>query len=677
MDLNYLALVQARVGSTRFPKKVLKKINDKTLIRILFERLNHSKKLDKIVLATTNNPEDDILEHEINNLGYEVYRGSEFDVLARFYNAGVNYNAKSIVRITGDCPLVDSSIVDNIINLFEEKELDYCSNVIPPTFPDGLDVEVFSMEALEDAHKNATKHNQREHVTTYMIENSFFSKENFFYNVNYSNERWTVDEKEDFNVIKNIIEYFHPDLDFSFEDVIDLLNKNPQIFSDNKHLKRNEGIKMNSGQKLYKRAKKVIPGGTMLLSKRPEMFLPNLWPSYYSKAKGCNIWDLDNRKYIDMSIMGIGTNILGYANDEIDEAVQKNIKNSNMSTLNCPEEVYLAEKLIEIHPWSEMVRFARSGGEANAIAIRIARAACGKDNIAICGYHGWHDWYLSSNLGDDSGLDGHLLPGLEPKGVPKALKNTTFPFEYNDFDSLSKIVNKNNIGVIKMEVSRYYKPEPEFLSSVRKLADEKNIILIFDECTSGFRQSFGGLHKIYDVEPDMAMFGKALGNGYAITAVIGKSDIMQAAQKTFISSTFWTERIGPTAGLKTLEIMEREKSWESITQKGNSIKIKWAEIAQKYDLPIAIGGIPALVNFSFKLKNWIKYKTYITQEMLKKNILANNMIYVSTEHTSQIIKEYFYHLEPIFKEIREFEDGKDINKSLVNMSAHSGFKRLN
>jgi glutamate-1-semialdehyde 2,1-aminomutase len=306
----------------------------------------------------------------------------------------------------------------------------------------------------------------------------------------------------------------------------------------------------HTGQKLWRKAKSVIPGGNMLLSKRAEMFLPEKWPAYFSKAKGCKVWDLDGNEYIDMSIMGIGTNILGYGHPEVDEAVIKTVQAGNMSTLNCPEEVYLAEKLIDMHPWADMVRFARSGGEANAIAIRIARAASGKDKVAICGYHGWHDWYLSANLGDDKNLDGHLLPGLDPAGVPRNLKGTVFPFCYNNFEELENLVNTQDIGVIKMEVSRNTGPENNFLHKVRKLATDKGIVLVFDECTSGFRQTFGGLHKLYGVEPDMAMFGKALGNGYAITATIGRREIMEAAQSTFISSTFWTERIGPTAALK-------------------------------------------------------------------------------------------------------------------------------
>ena len=220
---------------------------------------------------------------------------------------------------------------------------------------------------------------------------------------------------------------------------------------------------MVSGQKLWQRAKKVIPGGNMLLSKRAEMFLPGKWPAYYSRAKGCFIWDLDNRKFIDLSIMGIGTNILGYGNKKVDEAIKRTVRKGNMSTLNCPEEVLLAEKLVELHPWANKVRFARSGGEANAIAIRIARAATGKEKIAICGYHGWHDWYLATNIDNQSNLESHLLPGLAPNGVPKCLEGTVIPFEFNNLSQLEAIVNNNDLAAIKMEVQRNDPPKKNFL----------------------------------------------------------------------------------------------------------------------------------------------------------------------------------------------------------------------
>jgi glutamate-1-semialdehyde 2,1-aminomutase len=434
---------------------------------------------------------------------------------------------------------------------------------------------------------------------------------------------------------------------------------------------------VGTGQKLWKRAKNVIPGGNMLLSKRAEMFLPDQWPAYFSKAKGCKVWDLDENQYIDMSIMGIGTNTLGYGHPEVDEAVLRTVQAGNMSTFNCPEEVYLAEKLIELHPWADMARFARSGGEANAIAIRIARAASGKDKVAICGYHGWHDWYLSANLGDEKSLDGHLLPGLEPNGVPRNLKDTVFPFRYNNFEELQALVDAHEIGVIKMEVVRNMGPENDFLHKVRDLATQRSIVLIFDECTSGFRETFGGLHLKYGVEPDMAMFGKALGNGYAITATIGRREIMEVAQSTFISSTFWTERVGPTAALKTLEVMEREKSWENIAKSGEDVKTRWSHLANLHGLQINIGGLSAIPTFSFESPNMLAYKTLITQEMLNKGFLASNLIFTSLAHTPDLFDMYFEALDPLFLVIKECEDGRDVLDILKGPVCHASFKRLN
>ncbi|MDC0377901.1 aminotransferase class III-fold pyridoxal phosphate-dependent enzyme [Flavobacteriaceae bacterium] len=435
---------------------------------------------------------------------------------------------------------------------------------------------------------------------------------------------------------------------------------------------------MGKGQELYKEAKKIIPGGTMLLSKRPEMFLPEIWPAYFSKAKGCEIWDLDGKKLIDMSIMGIGTNTLGYGNDEVDDAVMEIVKKGNMTTLNCPEEVYLAEKLIEINPWADMVRFARSGGEANSIAIRIARAASGKDNVAVCGYHGWHDWYLSANHNNGDDLFSHLLSGLNPNGVPKNLKGTTYPFNYNNFEELLSIVDNNDIGVIKMEVVRNFGPEDDFLHKVRDLATKRNIVLIFDECTSGFRETFGGIYKKYGVEPDMAMYGKTIGNGYALTAVVGKKSVMEAAQNTFISSTFWTERIGPTAALATLKVMEDIKSWEIITEIGKNMREGWTKLAKSYNLKINISGLPSLSTYSFESENALKYKTFITQEMLKKGYLASTNFYASTAHNIENLALYFEALESVYSVISDCEkDNLKIDDLLDGPVCHSGFKRLN
>ena len=416
----------------------------------------------------------------------------------------------------------------------------------------------------------------------------------------------------------------------------------------------------------------------MLLSKKPEMLLPgNHWPSYFSKAKKNLVWDLNNKKYVDM-MMYVGHNILGYSNPAIDNYVSKFSKRGNLTSLNCPEEVLLAEKLIKMHPWAHMAKFARSGGEANAISIRIARAATGKDHIAICGYHGWHDWYLSVNLKGKNKLAQHLLPGLPPYGVPKVLRNHTHPFKYGDYEQLKKIVNKYPLAAIKMEVCRGSLPNSNFLKKVRSLANKNKVVLIFDECTTGFRRYLGGVHMSQKIYPDLCMFGKALGNGYAITAVIGKKKIMKKAEKSFISSTFWTERIGYLAALKTIETMKKKGSWRTIIKAGKYYNTKLMDLANHCGIQIEISGIESISSFNFKSKNNLKYRTYLTQEMLKKGYLASSTIFLSIFHTKKVIDKYIKNLKPIFCQIKKFEDKNlNIKNFLDGPVCWSSFTRLN
>lgn len=672
-----VAIVQARVGSTRFPNKVMQPICGTPLIGLLLERLRRAKHVDAIVVATSADAKNDPLEQYACSQGVQVYRGSEHDVLDRYFQAATAVQADVIVRITGDCPLVDPALVDQVVTKFGDSKVDYVANINPPTYPDGLDTEVFSYDALRNAWSKATTPYEREHVTPFLRQSSEVSRLNVANDQDHSGERWTVDEPHDLEVIRKVFEHFNPCRDFTWRDVIALRDERPEWFVANRHLLRNEGEVLGTGQKLWKRAKRVIPGGSMLLSKRAEMFLPDQWPAYFSKAKGCRVWDLDGREYVDMSLMGIGTNTLGYGHPEVDDAVRDVVAMGNMSTLNCPEEVELAERLVALHPWADMVRLARSGGEANAIAVRIARAASRRDTVAICGYHGWHDWYLAANLGDEQNLAGHLLPGLEPNGVPRDLKGSVRPFRYNNYPELEALVDRHDVGAIKMEVSRNMGPEDGFLEKVRALATRKGIVLIFDECTSGFRQTFGGLHKMFGVEPDMAIFGKTLGNGYAITATIGRREVMEAAQGTFISSTFWTERIGPAAAVKTLEVMERIRSWDTITETGRTIGARWVELAKKHDLPIQVSGLPALISFGFPMADTLKYKTLITQEMLKKGFLATTAVYVCIDHTPAIVDDYFRELDAVFSLIRECENGRSIDDLLEGPVCHAGFKRLN
>lgn len=432
------------------------------------------------------------------------------------------------------------------------------------------------------------------------------------------------------------------------------------------------------GIELWNKAKRIIPGGNQLLSKKSERFLPGRWPSYYSNAKGCEVWDLDGRHYFDFAQMGVGSCILGYADEDVNTAVCKAIEDGSMSSLNCYEEVELAEKLIEIHPWAEMARFARTGGEACAIAVRIARVATGRRIIAFCGYHGWHDWYLSANLGDNSKLDGQLLPGLNPEGVPRDLKHTALPFNYNKLNELEDLVAEHGseIAAIIMEPQRGADPEPGFLEGVRALATQIGSVLIFDEVTSGFRMYLGGIHLTMNVEPDIAVLGKGLGNGFPISAILGRRAVMDYAENSFISSTFWTERIGFVAALASLSKMELCKVQKDLIRYGEQINEGWKKLAVKHGVKIHISGIPPLTHISFDGENPTAIQTLYTQEMLEKGYLLGASVYTTYAYSDNIIDRFIEDSDTVFALIRKIQDGSNVMQYLKGEVAHAGFKRL-
>ena len=677
--MSTVAIIQARMTSTRLPGKVLLILGGKRVIDHVYARVNLSAEVDRVVIAITDRAEDDVLFDYCSDNDYDVFRGSESDVLGRYYECACEYKAATVVRITADCPLIDPILIDEMVKLRKTGRYDYASNTIEPTFPDGLDAEVFSFNILEEAFLNATSKYEREHVTPYIKKQLSYNTINIQNEINFSHLRWTLDEPLDYRFLQSLFNLDLQGLESWTEILALVMSSENKLDLSNQNIGRNEGAHMGAGQKLYKRAKHVIPGGNMLLSKRPEMFLPNLWPAYFDSAKGCKVTDLDGNDYIDMCIMGIGTNSLGYGDDFVDSAVSNAVQKGNMSTLNCPEEVMLIEKLISMHSWAGMGKLTRSGGEANAVALRIGRAFSGKSKVAICGYHGWHDWYISANLSSKNGLDTHLMAGLSTKGVPSSLEGDTLPFFYNDLASLERLFKEHDdLGVVFMEVQRNHPPRDQFLQKVRRLADINGAVLIFDECTSGFRESYGGLHLKYGVEPDMAMFGKALGNGYAINAIIGSQKVMQAAQDTFISSTFWTERIGPTAAMATLEKIERIRSWETISKLGKRVKDIWHSTSEEFSVKIEISGLDSLASFVFLSANGLVYKTFLTQEMLKRGYLASTIFYASTAHSEEIIDTYGEHLREIFKRIADVESGLvDMGCLLDSEVCHQGFKRLN
>jgi glutamate-1-semialdehyde 2,1-aminomutase len=436
---------------------------------------------------------------------------------------------------------------------------------------------------------------------------------------------------------------------------------------------------MTKTHELYAKAKKIIPGGTQLLSKRPEMLAPDVWPEYFSRAIGCEVWDLDGRHYYDFSTNNVGACLLGFANSEVNNAVKEVVDLGTMSSLNPPEEVALAEALIAIHPWAEQARFTRAGGESMTVAVRIARATTGRSKVAVAGYHGWHDWYLAANLGEDDALKGLLLPGLEPAGVPKELRGTTIAFQHNDFAAFDKVINESGdqLAAIVLEPCRHYAPEDGYLEYIKKKAHECGAILIFDEITVGWRLTFGGAHLLFDVMPDIAVFSKSLGNGHPMGAIIGTRDAMQGANNSFISSTYWTDRVGPAAALATLGEMSKINVPAHIDCIGKKVKNVLEELGKKHDLPLVVNaGYACFVCFSFQAEKGNIMRTLFTQLMLDEGFLAGMAFYPTLAHTDELVEKYAIAVDKVFAKLKSLLENDALEQAMKGPEAHTGFKRL-
>ena len=692
-----LAILQARVSSSRLPGKVLKPIMGRPMLALQIERVRRTKKIDQLIIATSTDPSDDQIEMLCQQIDIPCYRGSLNDVLDRFYQAAQTWQSQHIVRLTGDCPLIDPEVIDHVIAFYLNGDYDYASNTVEPTFPDGLDIEIFRFSILEEAWKEACLPSQREHVTPFIHQQPDRYRIGHHKNKeDLSHLRWTVDEPEDFDLINKIYEELYPvKPNFRMADILNLLQRKPELLTINKQFERNEGfikslhedrrdetmkrLNLEKSIALQEYAKKRIPGLSQLLSKRPDQFSYGVWPGYFSRAKGVEVWDLDGNRYVDMSIGGIGANVLGYADPDVDHAVREAINSGTSSSLNCPEEVELADLLCEIHPWAEKVRFARTGGEAMAVSVRIARAFTGRDKIAFCGYHGWHDWYLAANLGTENALGEHLLAGLEPAGVPKALAGTAFPFRYNQLGELDHILNANKgeIAAIVMEPIRNEFPNPGFSEGVRRLASETGAVLIIDEISAAFRMNTGGAHLVLGMEPDIAVFSKALGNGYPMAAIIGKPAVMEAAQKSFISSTYWTERIGPTAALATIKKHRQYDVGKHLMKIGQMIQEGWKNLFTKHGLSGHIGGIPPMSHFTFDHEKALVLKALFVQAMLEKGFLATTGFYAMFAHQEEHVKAYLAAVDQVLPLLNEAIGSGHPESFLVGQPAISGFKRLN
>jgi glutamate-1-semialdehyde aminotransferase/spore coat polysaccharide biosynthesis protein SpsF (cytidylyltransferase family) len=573
-----VAIIQARIGSTRFPGKVLADVVGKPLILRALNQFRCSKLIDQYVVAIPNNSEDDYLSNYLSAEGVELFRGSSDDVLDRYHQAAIRYKASVIVRLTSDCPLHSGDTIDEVISAFLKNNIDYAANRLPYSRPDGQDVEVFNFNTLNLAAIQATSKCDREHVTPWMIRNKNITKllvkhKESGSSIIASKMRWTVDYPEDLEFVSNVWKLLDKN-NIRTPNYYEILRVTESMYEKKSKRIPNEGylisifneansdfalpLKIIKSSTLSKVSESLIPGGAQTYSKSWKQHIRGVSPEFLDHGKGANVFDVDGNEYVDL-IQGLLPNILGYAHPTVDKAAYDRAKSGHSFSMPHPLEIELAKRLVEIIPCAEMVRFGKNGSDATAGAIRVARAFTGKERVAVCGYHGWQDWFIGSTS--------------RYFGVPNCVRELAHPFTYNNLDELDQLLSKypDEFAAVIMEPFNFYWPSEGYLNEVKKLTHKHKALLIFDEICSGFHFGLGGAQKLFGVIPDMACFGKAMGNGYPISAVVGRKDVMKTFDEAFVSFTFAGDVSAIAASITVLDILQHTDAYEKMNSAGEQL----------------------------------------------------------------------------------------------------------
>ena len=625
-----VAIIQARMGSRRLPGKSLAEIENRPMLWHVIDRVKRAKLIDRVVVATSVSRSDDAIETLCREIGVRCYRGSENDVLDRFCSAARAEKAAQVVRITADCPLIDPEIIDRVVGRFQRGDVDYASNAMVRSYPDGLDTEIFSFSALERAWHEATRTSEREHVTPYLRSGKFRTAnvENDSTHVR-RHYRWTVDEVADLEFIRAVYKALSDKEGFGMQDVLQLIDQNPELEKINSEIVSNYGYykslfedaqvaaaprrPIGKSEAWLERAKNVIPGSSQTFSKGSNQHVRGVAPVFLAKGKGCRVWDVDGNEYIDY-IQGLLPNILGYAHDGVNAAVAEQLAQGHSFSLPHPLEVELAERLTRLIPCAERVRFGKNGSDATSGAVRAARALTGRERIACCGYHGWQDWYIGSTTRN--------------AGVPEAVRALTQAFVYNDLGSLQKLLHEHEgeFAAVILEPVNFWPPVSGFLEGVKNLAHQHGALLIFDEICSGFHFGLGGAQKKFGVTPDLACFGKAMGNGFPIACVVGRADAMKVFEDIFFSFTFGGEVASMAAAMQVLDVLETTDALARMNANGRLLQEGLNVLAEQAGLQDRIKciGYPSwsLIKFiDADGKDSLLVRSLFTQECVKRGVL--------------------------------------------------------
>lgn len=659
--MRIVAITQARMGSTRLPGKILKKIGHDTLLDLHIQRILKSQAITSLIVATTTDPEDDAIVDIAAKYNVHCYRGSVNDVLDRFYKCLEGQPAQYIVRLTSDCPLIDPMLIDKVVTHAVKKNVDYCSNTLEPTYPDGQDIEVFKLSSLVKAWQDATLSSEREHVTPYIWKNSTYSGGQLFTSDNYSEGksfghlRMTVDEPDDFHLIQKLVTNLGKDR--SWLEYAEYLETNQSVRKINDRITRNEGYKssLNKEQmtmsKRYKqsedylqRALRTIPLGSQTFSKSKTQLPLGVSPFFASKGKGGHLWDVDGNKYIDFA-NSLCSITLGYNDPDINKAVRAQLKKGTIFSLAHELEFKVAEKIVAMVPCAEMVRFGKNGSDATSGAIRLARAYTKRDHVLVCGYHGWQDWYIGSTTRD--------------LGVPESVKALTHKFNYNDVESLATKLQslKGQVAAVILEPVNVIPPQDNFLQRVKEMTHEHGAVLIFDETITGFRFAKGGAQEFFGVTPDLACFGKGLANGYPLSAVAGRASIMQLMEEIFFSFTFGGETLSLAAADAVLTKLKEKPVIEKLFKTGETLKSMLSALISKSGLEaiFTISGYPVwsfLIIKDTPLYNASELKTLLLQEMFSNGIYMLGTHNISYAHSEADVRRLMDVYRLYFEKVR-------------------------
>lgn len=602
--MKVVAVVQARMGSTRLPGKVLKKLGNKAAIEWAVAAAWRATGVDKVVVATSTAPENDALaNHPFGERVFvpQIVRGSENNVLDRYRQVIDETGADVIVRLTADCPLLDSRVISEVIGLYKANpKCAYASNTDPPTWPDGLDCEVISAEALRIAAEDAVRPSDRDTVTRYIARNrhSFPSQTLICPIKGMHKERWVLDSQEDYEFLQKVFREFVPEWEPNYLDVLELLRRKPELRELTGSYTRNQRFfealsvepvirkKFPMSDNLFDKAKHRIPFAAQTFSKSHLQY-PKGSPLFLSHGDGGYAFDVDGNEYVDM-VSALLPNVLGYCDPDVDYAIRHQMTNGISFSLSTELEQQVAKKLALHIPCAEMVKFGKNGSDVTSAAVRVARAFTGRRKVAVMagGYHGWTDWAVANTSRDI--------------GVSENTKKDTVRVS-GDLQALRGALATKKYAAVILEPEGRRQP---YLLKLQELAAEYGTLLIFDEVITGFRWHLGGYQAHIGVTPDLATFGKAMGNGMPISALVGAEDIMRRFEppdNVFYSGTFFGETLSLAAALATIEKMEKEPVISHLWNVGSKLRDTAMGVitAAGLDGMIQIGGDGPLARVTF------------------------------------------------------------------------------